>query len=103
MSQDMPGFVFAGLIFIPPTGMSALSPLSYSLLLPEALQCENTGTCVVTPEIVRFQAAQALGAIGPAAQDAVPALREASNDSSLRVRDAAKAALRRITGESPEG
>jgi HEAT repeat protein len=44
---------------------------------------------------------QACGAIGPAAKDAIPALQAAMNDRSPAVRDAARSALGKITGERP--
>jgi hypothetical protein len=66
--------------------------------LIEALQCRKTNTYVVSPDIIRFQAARALGEIGPAARDAVPALQEAFNDPSSWVREDAGRALRKIEG-----
>ena len=48
---------------------------------------------------MRRLAISALGAIGPAAKDAVPALTEALKDEDRRVRQAAQFALRRIKGK----
>jgi len=64
--------------------------------LIEALQCTKTGTYVVTAEIIRMQAARALGRIGPAARSSVPALQEALNDVAPYVRSEAGQALRLI-------
>lgn len=49
-------------------------------------------------KIVRLSAAQALGAIGSAAQEAVPALRRALDDKDSLVAAKAREALQRITG-----
>ena len=46
--------------------------------------------------VARQWAAEALGALGPAAKDALPALTEAQNDADSRVRGAASAAIRKI-------
>jgi HEAT repeat protein len=64
--------------------------------LMEQLKCQYTNTYEVSPDIIRFQAARALGEIGPAARDAVPALTEALNDPSPAVGDASRRALRQI-------
>jgi len=48
---------------------------------------------------VRSIAAEALGAIGPAAKDAIPALTEATRDETPDVQGAAKEALSRIGGK----
>jgi hypothetical protein len=69
--------------------------------LIEQLSCEKTNTYEVTPDIIHYQAARALGAIGPAAKDAVPALQAAMNSRTPAVRDAARSALGKITGERP--
>lgn len=68
--------------------------------LIEALQCRKTSTYEVTAEIIQFQAARALGAIGPAARDAVPALQALLNSPAAYVRADANQALRKITGGS---
>lgn len=67
--------------------------------LIEALQCNKTNTYRVTGDIIRFQAAQALGAVGPDASEAVPALREMLHDRAPYVREAARQALWKITGD----
>jgi HEAT repeat protein len=46
---------------------------------------------------VRRQAAEALGRLGPVAEPAQPALREAAGDRSKRVRTAAEEAIEKIT------
>ena len=53
-------------------------------------------TYEVTPEIIRWQTARALGEIGFAAKDAIPALRVALGDNSSRVREEARIALLKI-------
>jgi HEAT repeat protein len=45
---------------------------------------------------IRCQAIEALGAMGPAAKDAIPALQEAMEDASSPVRIAARRALKKI-------
>ncbi len=56
---------------------------------------------MVEPEIVyRPRAALALGAIGPAAREAVPALSDMTNDSNMSIAAPALAALMKIRGES---
>lgn len=67
--------------------------------LVEQLACRKTNTYEVSPDIIRFQAARALGEIGPGAEAAVPALTVAVNDPSRAVQRAAQDALRRITGK----
>jgi HEAT repeat protein len=49
---------------------------------------------------VRCSAADALGRIGPAARDAVPALQAASEDRELEVRDHARRALKKVQGDN---
>jgi len=49
---------------------------------------------------VRSMAAYSLGQLGPAAQDAIPALRQATNDSYGGTRDWARKALERVEKES---
>ncbi len=48
-------------------------------------------------EHVRAEVASALGDIGPAAESALPALREATKDEFVEVREAAKAAIEKIS------
>jgi HEAT repeat protein len=50
---------------------------------------------------VRKSAAEALGRIGPAAKDAVPALNELLKDEFKEVRAAAQAALKKIQAAPP--
>jgi len=64
--------------------------------LIEQLTCQKTNTYEVTPSIIRFQAARALGKIGAGAEAAIPALTDALNDPSAAVRDASRNALRII-------
>jgi hypothetical protein len=64
--------------------------------LIDQLKCEQTNTYEVSPDIIRYQAARALGEIGAGAEEAVPALTDALNDPSTAVREAARRALRRI-------
>jgi len=45
---------------------------------------------------VRLAIVQELGALGPAAKDALPALKRAVTDVQLSVRDAAKAAVKKV-------
>jgi HEAT repeat protein len=64
--------------------------------LTEQLSCQATGTFEVPPAIIRFQAAEALGKIGPRATQALPALREALSDPAPAVQQAAARAIERI-------
>jgi hypothetical protein len=64
--------------------------------LIEQLKCRSTNTYEVSPNIIRFQAARALGNIGAAATEAIPALRIALTDPTPAVRSAAQEALRKI-------
>lgn len=57
---------------------------------PKMLECQSGD--------IRQDAAKALGGIGSAASDAVPALKRLLGDSDWRVHDAAVEALRRIEG-----
>lgn len=68
--------------------------------LIEQLKCQHTNTYEVTPDIIRFQAARALGEIGEGVKEAVPALTGALNDPSGFVREAATHALRQIQKSS---
>ena len=52
--------------------------------------------------VVRQAAAEALGRIGPAAKEAVPALKQAENDPSDDVSEAAADALARVEGKKPK-
>ena len=67
-----------------------------------ALQCSKTNTYQVTPDIIYYQAAQALGDIGPAAEEAVPALRALLDHRLPFVRETARQALWKITGDRSE-
>jgi hypothetical protein len=69
--------------------------------LMQALQCGKTSTYEVPGEVIRMQAARALGSIGPAAREAVPLLRAALNDAAPYVRGEAERALARIEGSPP--
>jgi hypothetical protein len=70
--------------------------------LIEQLSCEKTNTYEVTPDIIQFQAARTLGEIGPAAADAVPALRQLLDRRPSYVRTEAARAIRKIeAGGSP--
>lgn len=60
------------------------------------LNCRSTDTYEVPPAVIRFQAARALGEIGPGARAALPDLTELLQDPSAAVRDAAGLALRKI-------
>jgi len=72
--------------------------------LIDQLKCEQTNTYEVSPDIIRYQAARALGEIGFGAEEAVPALTDALSDPSAAVRDAARRALRSIErGAATEG
>jgi hypothetical protein len=51
---------------------------------------------------VRQQAARALGGIGPAAKDAVPALTDRLKDEHQHVREAAAEALKKIRGKAAD-
>jgi WD40 repeat protein len=53
-------------------------------------------------EVLRALAAEALGRIGPAARDAVPALTAAKTDPAAKVREAAQAAVEKIQAGTPE-
>lgn len=64
--------------------------------LIEQLACEKTDTYEVTPNIIKFQAVRALGAIGQEAREALPALQRALDDRSGFVREAARHALNRV-------
>lgn len=64
--------------------------------LVEQLKCQKTNTYEVTPNIIRFQAARALGEIGAGSKEAISALKEALSGPSPAVRDAARRALRQI-------
>ena len=71
--------------------------------LVEQLKCNFTNTYEVSPNIIRFQAARALGNMGPAAREAVPALREQLLDElSPGVRSEIRVALRNIEGTGEE-
>ena len=48
---------------------------------------------------VRLALVQALGALGPAAKDALPALNRAAADVQLNVRDEAKKAVKKVMGQ----
>ncbi len=63
------------------------------------LQCINTNTYEVSPAILRAAAARALGAIGPVARDARPALNDALEDETEVVRKASRRALEQINGQ----
>ena len=60
------------------------------------LECRKTNTYAVTAQIIQFQAAKALGRIGPAAKEAVPALQELLSSPAPYVRAEAELALKRI-------
>jgi hypothetical protein len=66
--------------------------------LIDKLGCTHTNTFEISPNIMRYYAATALGKIGPGARDAVPALHRALNDPSPAVREEAAKALYQITG-----
>lgn len=66
--------------------------------LIEQFKCEKTDTYEVTPDIIKFQTARTLGAIGPAAREAIPELERAMDDRSGVVREASRHALRDIRG-----
>jgi len=52
--------------------------------------------------VIRGVAIMALGEIGPLASEATPALEvTATNDTEVRVREAAREALKKIKGEEP--
>ncbi|MBI2823842.1 MAG: HEAT repeat domain-containing protein [Planctomycetia bacterium] len=57
-----------------------------------------TGALASKQEIMRAQAAAALGDLGPAARDAIPALKKLSDDPQAEVRRAATDALAKIQG-----
>ena len=70
-------------------------------VLVELLRCDSTNTYEVSPNIIRYQAAQALGSMGPAAREAVPALQEQLlHELSPGVRSEIEVALRRIEGSN---
>jgi len=78
--------------------LAAFGPEARSAVpeLIEQLKCQSTNTYEVTPNIIRFQAAVALGRIGPSASEATQDLTRALDDPSPFVRDAARHALIRI-------
>lgn len=69
--------------------------------LVQQLKCQSTNTYEVSPDIIRFQAAQTLGRIGPPAAAAIPSLNNALNDRSSFVRAAAAEAIRKIGEDQP--
>jgi HEAT repeat protein len=60
-------------------------------VIPDLIECLTDGEI-----FVRFEAATALGSMGPVAKDAVPRLVELLKDENPKVRDAAASALKRI-------
>ncbi|MFQ5796483.1 MAG: HEAT repeat domain-containing protein [Candidatus Bipolaricaulia bacterium] len=82
-------------------GPDAMGPDTWDTVLQDAIPplievLEN----MAAPAIMRQDAAFALGKIGPAAKDAIPALIEAVQDPDAEVRSAAVEALKKIRGES---
>ncbi len=51
-----------------------------------------------TVELIRYEAITTLGMIGPAAQDAIPALEKLTEHEDPQLAERAKAALRQVRG-----
>ena len=87
-------------------GVTAASAPTEADVLPDLtarLEIGSVAAAVLADPVarVRFGAADALGEIGAAARESVPALERALEDESEQVRTAAAEALKRIRGEEP--